>query len=875
MGDLWRSKKMTLAQLVVQNDAAHKLLTHLGHLGLFHLRDLNAGTSLHKRAFVDEVRQADDLKRILHDLHLELQRANIHPAPVEPVLPPLDKIEPKLRELETELQTLKASTALLQRNHNALEEQMVVLELGKEMYRKTSATLAPGAGEEPAADRELMALSEFGGASSSVLGFIAGVVPTEVAPTLEKVLFRATRGNAVFQRAAVDKPLLDETKGGLAPVAKTFFMVFFTGGVLGDKASRIATHLGAKLYRFPDDAYGHAEMVFEVAKRLKESTQVLGRSRDILHGSLAAAAAHYGTWEHVVSREKMVHDALNKCEFDIKRSVFVAQGWVCDDDFEYVAAELAAAALAGGFNTRPILSSLKTRLTPPTHIPVNKFTSGFQALVNTYGTPRYREVNPGAFCCILFPFLFGIMFGDFGHGLLFALFGLYLISKEKEWEGQDLGDMLEMVYGGRYICFLNGLFGAFVGLLYNEAFAFPMGFFGESRWQGVGPDGKLTGETCTAEDAGGCQLAGPIYPVGIDPIWHYTANKITFFNSLKMKISIVVGVIQMSLGIFLSLLNHLEFRDVKKVVFQFIPEIVFFEGIFGYLVITVFMKWATDWSCDTPESLCEPAPSLLSMLISMFMSPTADITTPLYGHECFTSCAAAAAKCAVAAVAAACPQTCGVEGLEPAAYVDTLRPEIAGVQFETKLCFSELQASIQMKLLVGAFISVPILLLAIPLIEIYQHSGGKSYSTLSDAEETGGGHGEHGEEFSAGDAFIHQGIHTIEFVLGGISNTASYLRLWALSLAHSQLAELFKDMVLGGGLKAESMPPILHGLALFVAYGMWSIMSLVVLLAMENLSSFLHALRLQWVEFQNKFYYGDGVKFTPFSFANIGKAAED
>jgi V-type H+-transporting ATPase subunit a len=287
------------------------------------------------------------------------------------------------------------------------------------------------------------------------------------------------------------------------------------------------------------------------------------------------------------------------------------------------------------------------------------------------------------------------------------------------------------------------------------------------------------------------------------------------------------------------------------------------------------MKWATDWSCDTPESLCEPAPSLLSMLISMFMSPTADITTPLYGHECFTSCAAAAAKCAVAAVAAACPQTCGVEGLEPAAYVDTLRPEIAGVQFETKLCFSELQASIQMKLLVGAFISVPILLLAIPLIEIYQHSGGKSYSTLSDAEETGGGHGEHGEEFSAGDAFIHQGIHTIEFVLGGISNTASYLRLWALSLAHSQLAELFKDMVLGGGLKAESMPPILHGLALFVAYGMWSIMSLVVLLAMENLSSFLHALRLQWVEFQNKFYYGDGVKFTPFSFANIGKAAED
>ena len=111
------------------------------------------------------------------------------------------------------------------------------------------------------------------------------------------------------------------------------------------------------------------------------------------------------------------------------------------------------------------MNQLRSRLTPPTFVPTNSFTSGFQALVNTYGTPRYREVNPGAFCCILFPYLFGIMFGDFGHGLLFALFGLYLISKEKEWEGKDLGDMLEMVYGGRYICFLNGVFGAFVGAL--------------------------------------------------------------------------------------------------------------------------------------------------------------------------------------------------------------------------------------------------------------------------------------------------------------------------------------------------------------------------------------------------------------------------
>ena len=121
---------------------------------------------------------------------------------------------------------------------------------------------------------------------------------------------------------------------------------------------------------------------------------------------------------------------------------------------------------------------------------------------------------------------------------------------------------------------------------------------------------------------------------------------------------------------------------------------------------------------------------------------------------------------------------------------------------------------------------------------------------------------------------ISQGIHTIEFVLGSISNTASYLRLWALSLAHSQLAELFKDMILGSGLKSGIENPYLAAFILFIAFSMWAIISLVVLMAMENLSSFLHALRLQWVEFQNKFYYGDGQKFSPFTFAAIGQAEE-
>ena len=66
----------------------------------------------------------------------------------------------------------------------------------------------------------------------------------------------------------------------------------------------------------------------------------------------------------------------------------------------------------------------------PSYFIMNEFNSSFQEIVNTYGIPRYREINPAIFNIVFFPFLFGIMFGDIGHGLIifFVTILLFYIS---------------------------------------------------------------------------------------------------------------------------------------------------------------------------------------------------------------------------------------------------------------------------------------------------------------------------------------------------------------------------------------------------------------------------------------------------------------
>uniref|UniRef100_A0A7I4DTF4 V-type proton ATPase subunit a n=2 Tax=Physcomitrium patens TaxID=3218 RepID=A0A7I4DTF4_PHYPA len=462
---------------------------------------------------------------------------------------------------------------------------------------------------------------------------------------------------------------------------------------------------------------------------------------------------------------------------------------------------LQRAAHVSNSQVNTIFQVLHTKETPPSYFETNKFTSAFQEIVEAYGVGRYQEANPGCFTIITFPFLFAVMFGDWGHGICLLLGALYLVLNEKKLGSKKLGDTMEMAYGGRYVILLMAMFSIYTGFIYNEFFSVSFGFFGGSAYQC--PDPQYSVKNCpTATTSGVEKWSYEPYAFGIDPIWHGSRSELPFTNSLKMKMSILLGICQMNLGILLSYFNARYFRSALDVWYQFIPQLLFLNALFGYLSFLIILKW-----CQGSK------PDLYHIMIYMFLSPTEDLG-------------------------------------------------------ENQLFIG--QTYVQIVLLLVALVAVPWMLFPKPLIMRKQHiqkMHGRTYGFLreSDTESTDlevdVEHDE--EEFEFSEVFVHQMIHTIEFVLNSVSNTASYLRLWALSLAHAQLSAVFYDRVLM--FAWEYTNPIIRLIGLIV----FANATVVVLLCMETLSAFLHALRLHWVEFQGKFYQGDGYKFHPFSFKTL------
>ncbi|OEH76132.1 vacuolar proton-translocating ATPase [Cyclospora cayetanensis] len=240
---------------------------------------------------------------------------------------------------------------------------------------------------------------------------------------------------------------------------------------------------------------------------------------------------------------------------------------------------------------------------PPTVFKTTCFMAPFQSLVDTYGIARYREANPAFFAAAIFPFLFGVMFGDVGHGLLLLVAAAALfVFKRKETAVSD--EMVAMLLNARYMILLMALHSIFAGFMYNEIFSMGLNVFG-SRWEKVAvhADGSTPSIVPSME--------GP-YPFGVDPKWRGASNELLFLNSLKMKLAILIGFSHMTVGLFLGLSNAVYFRDWPSVILSALPQCLFFFSLIGFLCFLVILKWIS-------PSGSYNKPSLIAVMIQFVM----------------------------------------------------------------------------------------------------------------------------------------------------------------------------------------------------------------------------------------------------------------
>ncbi|XP_037545204.1 V-type proton ATPase 116 kDa subunit a isoform X2 [Nematolebias whitei] len=826
MGELFRSEEMTLAQLFLQSEAAYCCVSELGEIGMVQFRDLNPDVNAFQRKFVNEVRRCEEMDRKLRFVEKEIKRANIAILDTgeNPEVPfPRDMIdlEATFEKLENELKEINTNQEALKKNFLELTELKHILHRTQQFFNEM---------EDPSLLEESSTLldpNEPNRVAPLRLGFVAGVIGRERIPTFERMLWRVCRGNVFLRQANIEDPLEDPTTGD--QVHKSVFIIFFQGDQLKNRVKKICEGFRATLYPCPETPQERKEMLAGVNARIDDLQMVLNQTEDHRQRVLQAAAKTVRVWVIKVRKMKAIYHTLNLCNIDVTQKCLIAEVWCPVSDLDSIQFALRRGTEKSGSNVPSILNRMQTKQTAPTYNKTNKFTSGFQNIVDAYGIGNYREMNPAPYTIITFPFLFAVMFGDLGHGTLMTCAALYLVLRESRLMAQkNDNEIFSMVFAGRYIILLMGLFSVYTGIIYNDCFSKSLNIFG-SGWsvrpmfgeKGNWTDATLAGSAALQLDPAVVGVFKGPYPIGIDPIWSISINKLTFLNSFKMKMSVILGVIHMLFGVTLSLFNHLYFQKPLNIYLGFIPEIVFMASLFGYLVILIFFKWVSYNALTSRD-----APSLLIAFINMFLFSYNDPTVkPLYrgqmGIQIF-----------LVLIALACvPCMLIVKTL-------VLRREYLWQKHLGTQNFGGIRVG-----------NGP----TEDEAEIIQHD---QLAQQTDEEP----------EFNFADMAVHQAIHTIEYCLSCISNTASYLRLWALSLAHAQLSEVLWSMVIRIGLSTRSLGGFV---ILSLVFFFFAVLTVAILLIMEGLSAFLHALRLHWVEFQTKFYAGQGFKFLPFTFESI------
>jgi Archaeal/vacuolar-type H+-ATPase subunit I len=260
-------------------------------------------------------------------------------------------------------------------------------------------------------------------------------------------------------------------------------------------------------------------------------------------------------------------------------------------------------AFEGVFLTYEVPKFFESKEVPPTYVRLPKAIRPLESIINIYGIPSYWEISPTIFLIVTFPFLFGLMFPDFGNALVIFLFSLWFRNYGKKRGSQNI-KQLSLV------------------LLYSSAVAMVTGIF-ERGFFGPLPIGGL------AELLGNESLAkGPLYPIwnvsGLNQVYYFmepilpTGGTTGVINTILL--SILLGAVLLFVSSLLGIINAVKKRDTEWLALEKVPVFLLYTAPF-----LVFMYGFTN-----PSDYAGTVGSVLQGILNFTLLFDFDFSKPAY-----------------------------------------------------------------------------------------------------------------------------------------------------------------------------------------------------------------------------------------------------
>lgn len=290
-----------------------------------------------------------------------------------------------------------------------------------------------------------------------------------------------------------------------------YWGVYFMPTCCEEEIDEIFRSLYFEEYKIPDYIKGTPELAIQnLNEQIRDNRISLQEIEVQLN---CKRKEHYEQLQSVYSKVKMLHDTFGFRRYAVSgHDKFHLEGFVPQkqvDDFIRLFDDIDTVICD------KLPADADKHLTPPVKLKTCWLFRPFEMFVETYGLPRYSDMNPTSYIGFIYSILFGIMFGDVGHGMCVILVGILL------WKlrGMMLGQILTRC----------GVCSIFFGLLYGSFFGFENQF--KPLFDAIG--------------------LGNIFPLDV-----LDSSTSLILLVLSMGVGILIILVSMGINVYLGLKKH-------------------------------------------------------------------------------------------------------------------------------------------------------------------------------------------------------------------------------------------------------------------------------------------------------------------------------